>query len=94
MTMISLSIILIITTSLSKPHTYRNVIDSIVKGLETAHVRPLKRVRTPRAILVTSCYELSQFCAPEKERTRKIKDEEDASSRSYEIFNNIITFWK
>ena len=69
-------------------------IDSIVKGLETAHVRPLKRVRTPRAILVTSCYELSQFRAPEKERTRKIKDEEDASSRSYEIFNNIITFWK
>ena len=45
-------------------------IDSIVKGLETAHVRPLKRVRTPRAILVTSCYELSQFRAPEKERTR------------------------
>ena len=67
-------------------------IDSIVKGLETAHVRPLKRVRTPRAILVTSCYELSQFRATEKERTRKIKDEEDASSRSYEIFNNIITF--
>ena len=47
-----------------------NIIDSIVKGLETAHVRPLKRVRTPRAILVTSCYELSQFRAPEKERTR------------------------
>ena len=70
------------------------IIDSIVKGLETAHVRPLKCVRTPRAILVTSCYELSQFRAPEKERTRKIKDEEDASSRSYEIFNNIITFWK
>ena len=45
-------------------------IDSIVKGLETAHVRPLKRVRTPRAILVTSCYELSQFRALEKERTR------------------------
>ena len=67
---------------------------SIVKGLETAHVRPLKRVRTPRAILVTSCYELSQFRAPEKERTRKIKEEEDASSRSYEIFNNRITFWK
>ena len=72
----------------------RSTIDSIVKGLETAHVRPLKRVRTPRAILVTSCYELSQFRAPEKERARKIKDEEDASSRSYEIFNNIITFWK
>ena len=69
-------------------------IDSIVKGLETAHVRPLKRVRTPPAILVTSCYELSQFRAPKKERTRKIKDEEDASSRSHEIFNNIITFWK
>ena len=47
-----------------------HTIDSIVKGLETAHVRPLKRVRTPRAILVTSCYELSQFRAPEKERTR------------------------
>ena len=76
-------------------YTYGSTaIDSIVKGLETAHVRPLKRVRTPRAILVTSCYDLSQFRAPEKERTRKIKDEEDASSRSYEIFNNIITFWK
>ena len=75
-------------------HVYNYIIDSIVKELETAHVRPLKRVRTPRAILVTSCYELSQFRAPEKERTRKIKDEEDASSRSYEIFNNIITFWK
>ena len=36
-------------------------IDSIVKGLETAHVRP------------SSCYELSQFRAPEKERTRMTK---------------------
>ena len=76
----------------NEPHFYglpldlcgkRIAIDSIVKGLETAHVRPLKRVRTPRAILVTSCYELSQFRAPEKERTQKIKDEEDASSMRY-----------
>ena len=84
---------ILIATPTSLPHV-RATIDSIVKGLETAHVGPLKRVRTPRAILVTSCYELSQFRAPEKERTRKIKDEEDASSRSYEIFNNIITFCK
>ena len=45
----------------------------------------------PDAICIS---ELSQFRAPEKERTRKIKEEEDASSRSYEIFNNRITFWK
>ena len=68
-----------------------NTIDSILKGLETSHMRPLKRVTNstdnPR-------HELSQFFAPEKERTRKIKEEEDASSRSYEIFNNRITFWK
>ena len=66
-------------------------LDSIVKGLETAHVRPLKRVTNSAG---NPRYELSQFRAPEKERTRKIKEEEDASSRSYEIFNNIITFWK
>ena len=66
-------------------------IDSIVKGLEIAHVRPLKRVTNSTG---NPRYELSQFRAPEKERTRKIKEEEDASSRSYEIFNNIITFWK
>ena len=60
-------------------------IDSIVKGLETAHVRPLKGVTN---LTGNPRNELSQFCAPEKERTRKIKEEEDASSRSYEIFNN------
>ena len=66
-------------------------IDSIVKGLETSHVRPLKRVTNSTG---NPRHELSQFRAPEKERTRKIKEEEDASSRSYEIFNNRITFWK
>ena len=62
------------------------------KGLETSHVRPLKRVTNSTG---NPRHELSQFRAPEKERTRKIK-EEDASSRSsiYEIFNNRITFWK
>ena len=54
-------------------------------------MRPLKRVTNSTG---NPRYELSQFRAPEKERTRKIKEEEDASSRSYEIFNNIITFWK
>ena len=61
-----------------------------VKGLETSNVRPLKRVTNstgkPR-------HEFSQFRALEKEITRKIKEEDD-SSRSYEIFNNRITFWK
>ena len=52
-------------------------------------MRPLKRVTN------STGNELSQFRAPEKERTRKAKEEEeDASSRSYEIFNNRITFWK
>ena len=66
-------------------------LNSIVKGLEMSHVRPLIRVTNSRG---NPQHELSQFRSPEKERTRKIKDEEDASSRSYEIFNNIITFWK
>ena len=57
-------------------------IDSIVKGLETSHVRPLKRVTNSTG---NPRHELSQFRAPEKERTRKIKEEENASSRSYEI---------
>ena len=65
-------------------------IDSIVKGLETSHVRPLKRVTNSTG---NPQHELSQFCAPEKERTRNIIEEEDASSRSYEIFNNRIIFW-
>ena len=64
---------------------------AIVKGLETSHVRPLKRVTNSTG---NPRHELSQFRAPEKERTRKIKEEEDASSRSYEIFNNRIIFWK
>ena len=54
-------------------------------------MRPLNRVTNSTG---NPRYELSQFRAPEKERTRKIKEEEDASSRSYEIFNNIVTFWK
>ena len=54
-------------------------------------MRPLKRVTNSTG---NPRYELSQFRAPEKERTPKIKEEEDASSRSYEIFNNRITFWK
>ena len=65
-------------------------IDSILKGLETSHVRPLKRITNSTG---NPQHELSQFRAPEKERTRDIK-EEDASSRSYEIFNYRITFWK
>ena len=52
-----------------------SVIDSIIivnyiKGLETAHVRPLKRVANSTG---NPRYELSQFRAPEKERTLKIK---------------------
>ena len=62
-----------------------------MKGLETSHVRPLKRVTNSTG---NPRHELSQFRAPEKERTQKIKEEEDASSRSYEIFNNRIKFWK
>ena len=49
-------------------------------------MRPLKRVTNSTG---NPRHELSQFRAPEKERTRKIK-EEDASSRSHEIFNNRI----
>ena len=48
-------------------------------------MRPLKRVTNSTG---NPRHELSQFRAPEKERTRKIKEEENASSRSYEIFNN------
>ena len=76
--------------SISLTPTYS--IDSIVKGLETSHVRPLKRVCVTNST-GNPPLELSQFRAPEKERTQKIK-EEDASSRSYEIFNNRLTFWK
>ena len=72
-------------------YLYSPAIDIIVKGLETSHVHPLKRVTNSTG---NPRHESSQFRAPEKERTRKIKEEEDASSRSYEIFNNRITFWK
>ena len=47
-------------------------------------MRPLKRVTNSTG---NPRHELSQFRAPEKERTRRIKEKEDASSRSYEIFN-------
>ena len=47
-------------------------IDSIVKGLETSYVRPLKRVTNSTG---NPRHELSQFHALEKERTRKIKEE-------------------
>ena len=55
-------------------------------------MRPLRRCRVTNST-GNPRHELSQFRAPEKERTRKIKEEEDASSRSYEIFkqqNNIL----
>ena len=54
-------------------------------------MHPLKRVTNSMG---NPQHALSQFRAPEKERTRKIKEEEDASCRSYEIFNNRITFLK
>ena len=66
-------------------------IDSILTGLEMSHMHPLKRVTKSTG---NPQLELSQFRVPEKERTREIKEEEDASSRSYEIFNYRITFWK
>ena len=59
-------------------------------------MRPLRRIRKYARVTNSTGnprHELSQFRAPEKERTRKIKEEEDASSRSYEIFkqqNNIL----
>ena len=71
--------------------TYITCKDQLVNGLETSHVRPLKRVTNSTG---NPRHGWSQFRATEKERTRKIKEEEDASSRSYEIFNNRITFWK
>ena len=63
---------------------HAKTIDSILTRLETSHVHPLKRVTKstgdPRL-------ELSELRAPKKEITREIKEEEDASSRCYEVFN-------
>ena len=60
--------------------TCYNNIDStcISTEFETSHVRPLKRVTKST---VNPRLELSQFCEPEKERPREIKEEDDASSR-------------
>ena len=55
------------------PPGMSNTIGSILKGLETSHVRPLKCITNSTG---NPRHELSQFRVPEKERTREIKKEE------------------